>query len=57
MKNVIDLTPYLPQKQAAAIHPLLRKRFKNAVAVVENAITLCIGAAFFLIIIAFLAAL
>lgn len=57
MKNVIDLTPYLPQKRAAAIHPLLRKRFKNAVAVVENAITLCIGAAFFLIIIAFLAAL
>ncbi len=57
MKNVIDLVPYLPQTAAVLRFQRRRKRFEGIVAVIESVVTLCIGAAFVLFVIAFLSVL
>lgn len=56
MKNVIDLSPYLP---AASLHVQKprRRRFGSIAAAIESVVTLCIGAGFFLFLVAFFAAI
>ena len=57
MKNVIDLVPYLPQTAAVLRFQRRQKRFEGIVAVIESVVTLCIGVAFVLFVIAFLSVL
>lgn len=56
MHDIIDLTPYLPQARPVR-RKRNRRRFGSLAAAVECIVTLCIGAAVLVAVIAFLAAL
>ncbi len=53
MNNMIDLIPYLPQQIPVERRERRRKRLSNLAVLVESIVTLCIGAGFFLMLLAF----
>lgn len=57
MNQIIDLIPYLPQQLPQEKHERRRKFFSDIAAVIESAITLLIGAGFFVMLVAFFAAM
>ena len=54
MNNMIDLIPYLPQQAQIQKRERRQKRFCSIANFVEGVVTLCIGAGFFLMLLAFL---
>lgn len=57
MNRIINLVPYLPQQAPQEKHEHRRKLFGDIAAVIESAVTLLIGAGFFVMLLAFFAAM
>ena len=55
MKNMIDLVPYLPQQVAAEKRERREKCVRSIAETIESIVTLCIGAGFFMMLLAFFA--
>ncbi len=54
MNNMIDLIPYLPQQAQMRRREKRRKCFRSIAELIESVVTLCIGAGFFLMLLAFI---
>ncbi len=57
MRNMIDLVPYLPAAAAQAESDRKENRYQAVTAAVESVVTLGIGAGFFVMLAALLAAI
>lgn len=57
MNNMIDLVPYLPQQMSAEKQKRREKCVRSIAETIESVVTLCIGTGFFLMLIAFFAAI
>lgn len=57
MNQMIDLIPYLPQQAPQEKHERRRKHLGDIASVIESAVTLLIGAGFFVMLLAFFAAM
>lgn len=57
MRNMIDLVPYLPATAAQAESDRKENRYQAVTAAVESVVTLGIGAGFFVMLAALLAAI
>lgn len=57
MNNTIDLMPYLPQRVHAEKRERRRKFLGSVAMLIESIVTLCIGAGFFMMLLAFFATL
>ena len=53
MNNMINLIPYLPQQAQMQRQDRRRKCFSSIANLIESVVTLCIGAGFFLMLLAF----
>ncbi len=57
MNNVIDLVPYLPQQMTEKTTEHRKNCAHSVAQTVESLVTLCIGTGFFLMLLAFFAAM
>lgn len=57
MNNMIDLIPYLPQQAQVQKRERREKCFRSIAALIESVVTLCIGAGFILMLLAFFSAI
>ncbi len=57
MNNMIDLIPYLPQQVQVQKRERREKCFRSIAELVESVVTVCIGAGFVLMLLAFFGAM
>ncbi len=57
MNNMIDLIPYLPQQAQVQKRERRQKCFRSIAELVESVVTVCIGAGFILMLLAFFSAM
>lgn len=57
MNNMIDLIPYLPQQVTVQKRERREKCVRSIAEAVESVVTVCIGAGFFMMLLAFFAAM
>ena len=55
MNNMIDLIPYLPQQVRVEREKRREKCVRSIAETIESVVTLCIGAGFFMMLVAFFA--
>lgn len=55
MNNMIDLLPYLPQQIPVEKRERRRKIFGSVAMLIESVVTVCIGAGFIMMLLAFFA--
>ena len=57
MNNMIDLIPYLPQQAQVEKRERRQKRLRSIADLLEGVVTLCIGAGFIMMLLAFFSAM
>ncbi len=57
MNHMIDLVPYLPQQLPVEKRERRRRCWGSIAAMIESIVTLCIGVGFFMMLVAFFAAM